>query len=226
MTILHTMGRIDGRGTLFIYRYEDCKIGQHSSLLTFNNNIETRIMKELWKIKPGDVVIDAGASFGLYTLPAILMGAQKVYAFEPHPQFYNSFRNNLELNNIVDKCELYQLGLANQEAELQFNLDDLTCFTGNPNSSIKVARLDKVVEEMIKIDRLDFIKIDVEGAELDVLEGAVNTINKFHPKLLIETHDSIKPHITDGVLEFLEKRYSIQVETINFERIYLLITFV
>jgi FkbM family methyltransferase len=220
------MGIVDANGFIFRYKYEDCKIGNHTSVLTFNNSIENKVMKELWKIRHGDVVIDAGASFGLYTLPALVMGAEKVYAFEPHPAFAKSMRNNLKLNGVGnDKCEVIEMGLLDIDATVRFNLETLSMVEKPKEDTVKVMPLDSVAE-LADIERLDWIKIDVEGAEAQLLKGAAKTIEKFKPKLLIETHDMLVPNMTDIIIKWLSDRFKIQVETLNFERSYLFITFV
>lgn len=139
------------------------------------------------------VVIDVGAFIGTHTI--ILSNlAKKVIAFEPQKLIGQCLKKTIEENNITN-VEFYNMGLSNNETTLQFwtnNDGGATLVDGKrtkhnkkleyiDNYNIEVVELDKRVDEQI-----DLIKIDAEGHEFEVLEGAKKTINKYKPILIIE----------------------------------------
>ena len=140
------------------------------------------------KIKPGDVVIDAG--IGGYIQPTIdfsnIVGTNgKVIGFELDPKYYENAKNNLgQYNNIT----LHNIGLWKESGEVKFYsspYDDSRIQENNPNiqTAAKVTDLDSWLEEHHL--SCDFIKMDIEGAELSALQGAVQTLAKFRPNLSI-----------------------------------------
>jgi len=135
--------------------------------------------------------VDIGCHNGDFLLAALKIAPSGSHAgFEPIPDLYE----NLVLN-YGDTCDIRQLGLSNERGETTFNF-----VKSNPMySGIKKRNYPKkeIIEEIsIDVDtldnqlfeasRIDLIKIDVEGAELDVLKGGVNTITKFNPVVIFE----------------------------------------
>lgn len=152
---------------------------------------EVNVRERFWypNIKKGDVVVDAGASWGSYSITAGLLGAQ-VHAFEPDPRIYPEFLTNIELNRLTDSIKTYNLGLSNQNRKI--NWEEL--------KDMEVRTLDSV-----HIDNLDFIKIDVDGQELELLEGARETLIKDKPKILLEAHMSLDHDILNKAAEYIFK---------------------
>lgn len=153
-------------------------------------------------IKPGMTVLDIGAHHGLFTLLfSKLVGRQgRVIAFEPSPREMKRLHRHLRLNRrtnvTVESCAL---GKDDGESDLYLpeKFEDW-CNSLRPpvtneptlRMKVEVRRLDGVLEKY-KIDTVDFVKIDVEGAELDVLQGATRFLGKEKkPVLLIEAADS------------------------------------
>ncbi len=148
-------------------------------------------------IRPGMIVADVGANIGLYTMRASrLVGSQgKVIAIEAEPSNYEALVFNLKLNQTNNVIPL-NLAAWDKEAMLDLHifqehaLHSLTPSARESAKSIKVkARpLDKVLQEL-GIEKVDWIKIDVEGAEVEVLQGMEKTISR-NPelKLLVELH--------------------------------------
>ncbi len=103
---------------------------------------------------------------------------RKVFFFEPEEKNVSIARQNLA---DVPNVEFFQKGLSNENAVLHFSANgsaSMICDDGN--MSIEVARLDDLVHEQV-----DFIKMDIEGAEADAVEGARETIRKCHPNMAI-----------------------------------------
>ena len=142
--------------------------------------------------RPDEVVIDVGASCGgPYAIPAAVCGA-KVYAFEPDPDTFKALIRNIGVNslkNIIPSsyavCEITGEALFNGSL----------CVEEYDNPHKFVVGCISLDEYFMSTARVDWIKIDVEGAELDVLDGARKIILNYKPKILIDLH----PHIVKDV---------------------------
>ncbi len=114
-------------------------------------------------------------------------GAGRIYAFEPMPQNYDMLAVNAEK---IANLEIYNVGLGKEEGTLKFTFPEWGAASGssrydeNGDVEVNIVTLDRFVAEK-KIEKVDFIKADIEGAECDMLLGAAETIRKFHPKLAI-----------------------------------------
>ena len=146
-------------------------------------------------IKPEDVVFDIGANIGWYTLNILLKHkGTSVYSFEPIKSSYRYLIKNLTLNHQkTDK--VYNIGLSNENKTVKFFFDT-ECTTASSMVNLRedegtvmveceVKRLDDVFPSF-GINRLDFIKCDVEGAEKLVFEGGIETIKKYRPIIFSE----------------------------------------
>jgi FkbM family methyltransferase len=140
----------------------------------------------------GGVMFDLGASFGYYsiTIAAALDGDCRVYAFEPNPPTLRRFRKNLELNSIRG---VYPREEGFSDAPGSASMVDLPANSGasylNGGGNIPVTTMDLFCEQH-QIDRLDVVKIDIEGAELRALRGGLITLRRFKPVILIELNPS------------------------------------
>ncbi|NLT84365.1 FkbM family methyltransferase [Coprothermobacter proteolyticus] len=140
--------------------------------------------------KLGDIVFDIGAYVGdtaLWFSKAV--GPQgKVYAFEPEPSNFAKLKANLERNKVTNVIPL-QLALSENEGEMQVASGGIssTITQAGTGISVKVTTIDKVVEPN-KLPRVDFMKMDVEGHELKVLEGAHETIKTSKPSLALSAY--------------------------------------
>ncbi len=151
-------------------------------------------------IKKGNIAFDIGANFGWYSCHfAQLVGETgKVHIFEP-TNAIEGLKKNLILNQFEARCILNQVALAEKEGvETLFIPQKLgTAFAsfhehsyGNGDSkiSVPVKKLDDYVIAN-KIEKIDFIKIDVEGAEYLVLKGAKNVLKNYSPVIMMELYD-------------------------------------
>jgi FkbM family methyltransferase len=176
-------------------------------------------------LRPGMSVLDIGAHHGFYTLLlSRRVGPEgKVFAFEPSPREKSALLWHVRINRCKNvTVEGLALGSQKEEARLfvvqgeQTGCNSLRTpaqdvsgeFTHTP---VHVVRLDDWLAEH-KIERLDFIKLDVEGGELEVLRGAVELFEKApRPVLLVEVQDlRTKPwgYRAIEIINFLsQKRY-------------------
>ena len=141
----------------------------------------------------GGRFLDIGANIGWHTLGlARIAGAQgRVYSFEPRSPTNTYLRRTIEQNGLGDVVKVHDFGLWSEEATLDLGWHQDTVNPGNSyiahagegltTQRIDLKRLDDVVDETI-----DFIKIDVEGAEPKVFEGARRLIEASRPLILAE----------------------------------------
>lgn len=172
-------------------------------------------------LRKGDTFVDIGANQGEYTLWALRkIGPEgKVIAFEPMDLLYDQLIENIKLNpDFEDTVLPIKMGLSNQSGEIRLygrEGDNEGVNTIFPTASHKVLiqkiPLDTLDAQLLalKCQSLDFIKIDVEGAELQVLQGAEKTLNRFQPKLLIEINREAclaAGYEAQDILNFLKQR--------------------
>ena len=168
--------------------------------------LDTKIIKE--NIQEGDIVIDVGANIGYYTLIfAQLVGKTgKVFAFEPEPENLKILKKNVEINNfnnviveqkiISDQCGKMKLfisdsGIVGHRIQQKENFKNFI--------EVESLTLDDHMEKSGFLEKINFIKIDVEGAEPMVLDGSKNILKKNeHLKIFSEfNREDIKKYDSD-----------------------------
>lgn len=169
-----------------------------ASILTLSPMHEKSVW-EYMKLPRGGVFIDVGAHIGKYTIPmAKIVGKEGlVIAIEPHPENYLFLIKNIRLSklrNIIplnlaawkEDCELKLfIGESSETHSIKRNV---TGHTMNKYINIKAKKLDTIVRDL-NLKRVDLVKIDVEGAEVEVLEGMTEILKTYSPKLVIEVFD-------------------------------------
>jgi len=141
--------------------------------------------------KTGQVAVDCGANVGFFTimLSRLLGESGRVIAFEPLPANARQLREHLELNDIRN-VSFYEAATGAETGRQKFALGDSTTqgrLTDEGDLEVEVHALDDLVTSG-RIPPPDVVKIDVEGAERDVLEGARRTLAAQRPSLIIATH--------------------------------------
>jgi FkbM family methyltransferase len=144
----------------------------------------------LSKLQPGDTFFDIGGHFGQYAVSAgIKVGpAGRVYTFEPGPVQVEYLRRNIEINALAN-VTVANLALSDAPGELGLHVPSLVDIGKSqlvdPQADgavrVPVTTLDAYCEENA-IDRIDVMKVDVEGAELGVFRGAKRVMRDFPPK--------------------------------------------
>jgi FkbM family methyltransferase len=158
-------------------------------------------VKRILTVAPHDVFVDVGAHIGTYTIP-IAKKARKVIAFEPNKYSFDLLSKNISFNHLTNVAA-YNIAVSNKSGTLSFSLESEPAYsrivdcdqTSNTtvtenakhhDNNIYLVNTIDLDSVLLKEDRIDWIKIDVEGHELDVLEGAIQTIHKHKPKIIIE----------------------------------------
>jgi FkbM family methyltransferase len=163
--------------------------GNHAYWLGFHEYDKMRLFEKT--IKRGDVVFDIGAHVGLYTLLASqLVGrAGRVFAFEPVPRNLFFLKEHLRINRISN-VTVFEAAVADRCGETHFDLGPNSLMgrmSENGGLRVRTVGLDELASRGELADP-QFMKIDVEGAELQVLAGARDMLARARPALFIDTH--------------------------------------
>jgi FkbM family methyltransferase len=151
-------------------------------------------------VQPGWTAIDVGANIGYFTLlMANRVGPRgKVIAFEPLAENFRILQENIKLNShpnvVAENCALMS---SSERVELRSATPGAITWVASvrvkqdsavESESVEAISLDEYVQKK-GIAKVDFLKIDVEGAEESVLDGAINVLERDKPVLLIELHE-------------------------------------
>jgi FkbM family methyltransferase len=155
-------------------------------------------------VHAGDVVLDCGASDGDFTRDALRAGAKLVVSIEISPAAVECLRRNLAESIAQGRAIVYPKGVWDSDGSLTLNVSDSN-FAANsvvlhPEGShhdveVPLTTIDNIVSEL-RLPRVDFIKMDIEGAEVRALAGARFTIARFKPRLSIATEHKPDDEVT------------------------------
>jgi FkbM family methyltransferase len=174
-------------------------------------------------VRPGSVVVDAGANVGVFTKKALGMGAAKVIAVEPSPDNLECLRRNLAAEIAAGKVVVAAKGLWDKDDFLEFRMDPKNSarntFVADIGAAavtrVPVTTLDHLVREL-GVERLDFIKMDIEGAEQKALAGGRETIAKFKPRMaLCVYHDPTDPEMVPRRVKEIHAGYHFRQQCIT-----------
>ena len=178
------------------------------------------------ELKAGMVVLDIGANIGSYALlEASIVGAQgTIYALEPSPQNFALLQKNIALNQLENIISPYQLGAANQTGVGKFYIHAASnLHTFHPQKYREFANTSDNYKETIDVEivnvgeflkdkkPIDFIRMDIEGFEVEVLEGLMDSIrnNTISPKILFEVHRPKYDDVHHNMRAQLEQLFSL-----------------
>ncbi len=144
------------------------------------------------EIRRGDTVLDCGAHIGLYTRQALAMGAALVVAIEPAPENIECLRRNFAAEIRAGRVIVEAKGVWNKVDTLMLHraavnsAGDSFVLNDGPGDSVAapLTTIDLLVEEL-RLRSVDFIKMDIKGAERQALAGGRKTLERFHPRLAI-----------------------------------------
>ena len=230
--------RINKRKNFALRKFKMSKYNYHFYCRDNNDDFnmmtahEYDIIEHNFTPKDGDIVIDVGAHIGPYTLKASKrVGSNgRIIAIEADPENFDILKRNIQLNKLTnvialnyaayskeDKIRLYLL--REESSYTKFNTI-MTDRAGNEKSFVEVEAntLDYLLQSNgIPVEQVNWIKIDVEGAEFDVLKGAKNILSKSQNiSLLIEIHNLTTHNTTlyEPIKELLHS-YNFKIEFEN-----------
>lgn len=172
------------------YHYEGSIV--HSDAYVFN----TIWLQEQYRVdglcepRPGDLVVDAGACWGETAVwfSRFIGPTGQVHAFEPAETNRRVIERVVEKNDLSSSVVPVPLGLWDKETTLTFSgAGRMFRQSAGGGAEVPVTTLDRYVEKT-GLDRVDFIKMDIEGAELPALAGAEKSIRQFRPDLAISVY--------------------------------------
>lgn len=173
------------------------------------------------KIEKGDTVIDAGAFWGSFTVFAALQAGRdgRVIAFEPDPESAAKLRKNIAINNL-NNVTIIEKGLWSSDTTLYFQPGKDLASRFIPEEernadtiAIPVTTIDTAMGNVPVKNKL-FLKMNVEGSEMEALNGARETINKYKPYCAIRSDHFVDGRQTFDRVEQQLKDYGYTTETV------------
>ena len=168
-------------------------------------------------VEVGDIVVDIGFNYGIFSLGALLKGASKIYGFEPNKNIFNKLKDYPR----KDIVEIFNFAVSN-------NYEKLTFYEGhNTLGSSLLSKGDGFKEsyevtsidfydfiQRINIDRIDFLKVDCEGSEYDIFDAIPNEFFTQIKKIHVEFHqnDGVKIKKLTDKLDFNNFKWIIESE--------------
>jgi FkbM family methyltransferase len=144
-------------------------------------------------VREDDVVIDVGAHVGVFVATALSRGARIVVAVEPDPRNVECLRRNFPAEIDAGRVRVVAEGAWSSVGTLQLHLGTTSAwnsFVTNQQSrtiDVPVRPLDEIVKELA-LERVDYIKMDIEGAEREALKGSMGVLKRDHPTVMLDSH--------------------------------------
>lgn len=154
----------------------------------FEGEMLRKVLKHYFKEKRKYTIVDVGGNIGNHSIFfATQVENSVIYTFEPIPEIYAILRKNIEINNLLNKVKLYNYACGANEGNASIYHADVqnigaTSIIKDSSGTLKIIKLDDILNNK----EIDFIKIDVEGFEYDVLIGAQNILKNYSPVVWIE----------------------------------------
>lgn len=170
-------------------------------------------------VRRGDIVLDCGANIGLFTRVALDHGAAKVIAIEPAPENLECLRRNFPGEIATGRVMVVPKGVWDKEDVLTLNVDPTNSAADSfvikrkgavGINKVPLTRIDRLVDDL-RLERVDYIKMDIEGAEPNALMGASATIRKWKPRLSISAyHQPDHPVRIPKIIQLARPDYTIE----------------
>ena len=180
------------------------------------------------------VMIDIGANIGTYSIACVAAGAEEIYAIEPGNTF-TRLKENVKLNNLDNIISTFNFGIANFEGNMKWyeelsnignahlvkdikdiDLSKTKTLLNKKFLEVKVKKLNSFIKEN-NINKIDLIKIDVEGMEFQIIESIEEIIKIQQPIFLIETHRIMSDIVGyDCITPIFNKMYKNNYESYHF----------
>lgn len=186
---------------VFEIDFDDCYIRNHMmSGRVYEHHIINGMLKEY--VEKSKYIVDVGANIGCHTISYAGMNQEaRIWSFEPQKKLFDLLNTNVNLNGYTDRIHLHNCGLGHKECTLEMQgLDTVEdrAHMGWNKGGLGIGRggekLDVKTLDSLDLPGLDYMKIDVEGAEGLVIQGGQETIKKFKPVICFEhNHTTLDP---------------------------------
>jgi FkbM family methyltransferase len=165
------------------------------------------------------VMIDIGANIGLVTLDwATRLPGATIHAYEPYPPTFSSLISNLKANGLLQKVSLRAEAVGRSGGTMVFPAVALSSLVsvyrqdakganshGSDGARVTTVSLDDVVARCTEGEAISLLKIDTEGAEGEILEGASSSTLSRIDQMVVEYHDSLVPQVRERCCAVLER---------------------
>jgi FkbM family methyltransferase len=195
-----------------------CKFLKQPLLPAYFSQKEIEYYTKQYKLKKDDVVIDAGAYFGHFTIYAAKKVGNngKVICFEPDPLNYKILNKNIRLNKLKN-IKVIKKGLYNKDMILSFQQAGTDSSLNNKNNSknikVNVVDLDNELKRM-NISKVNFVKMDIEGAEIEAIQGCKKIMKNNNINFAIATYHIVNKEKTFKKVEEIFKNNNYNTKTI------------
>ena len=215
---------VKNAGSGFIYKTNFQETAMFTNEALYLIAADFNYYQHFYKVSENDIVIDAGANCGhLSILFSELTGKNgAVHAFEPDKYNIKRIGENLALNPKLDKnIEIHDLLLWNENTLIDFYEAGTVGSSAiwMPDNSETVKKEAVTIDSWVKnnnIGKLDFIKMDIEGAEIEALDGCVDTIKNLKPNFAIASYHIVNGAPTYIKLEEFFKKMHYPYRTVTF----------
>jgi FkbM family methyltransferase len=220
------LSHVNIRGYWITYLKNDTAIG---------HNLKKEIYWEIWMLecfkkyyKPNTNMIDIGANIGTTTLlmNEVLSDGNKIYSIEP--EFVDILEMNLKRNMSSDRYKIFDFGIGDKEEVIQVNVIDRAkkqnfgeySFVNISDKKVKKKDMQIKTLDSLDLHNISIIKIDVEGMEIQVLEGGKETIIREKPVIIIEIlKENLDNFYNSSIWKKMHKNgYNIQKITYNYSK--------
>ena len=152
----------------------------------------------IWQVKESlrnnANIVDCGGFIGDLMVPLKKhhISYNKVFSFEPNKKLFDVMQKNISDNNLQDKFFAFNKGVWNKSGVAFLNFDEMDIAGGNIKDQQKGIAVETItIDEFFNDVRVDFIKMDIEGAELNALRGGIKVIQRDRPILAVSLYHSV-----------------------------------
>ena len=221
--VLSYLGIINSLKIVILKNNTKCIIRNKNDTIAFLENfiLEANTSHEIFKIMEKDTVVDIGAHVGYFTLYAANLAKKgKIISYEPSKKSFSILEKNIKINNFSN-IKLENVAVSKTHGKALLHTDDhdeISNSLYNLNKKSKVYEVEtNTLEEIFlknKLDSIDFLKIDCEGAEYEILMNASSLDLDKIKKMSIEIHEKLVPYSKEVIIEKLVKHgFNVKLET-------------
>ena len=178
-------------------------------ICTIKNGIITNAVQD-------GLVLDIGANIGNHTIFFLTQKARKVISFEPVKDTFDILKKNIEINNFQNKVNLFNVGVGKTKGKAilkYYNSKNIgmSQLSSDQNGDIPIVSIDELNIE----EKINFIKIDVEGFESDVIKGMTESLKRNKPLIMIEIRNYLFAEINDILQSIGYNHITIDIDIYN-----------
>ncbi len=170
------------------------------------------LKKNFYRPRPGDIIVDIGANIGMFMLYFQWLEPQTLlYCFEPGRSSFQRLRENIETNHLQTQVQSFNDAVFDRKGELRLDQNaesgNRSIFGHSAEATTETVPCITLEEALSRVPDgpVSFLKIDTEGAEIEILEGALDAALERVRKIAVEFHDNLRPGAHDRVLRRLQK---------------------